>query len=612
MLWLSFLIVAITVAVAVLYVRREGLGAQGIGMAALRGVSVGALLVLLVNPARLVRTSGGPPTVLLDASLSMGAVGGAWTAAVDTARALAGDDGVILRFGFRVEPFDTLPPLAGASRLTEALIAAKARGGPTLVVTDGELDGWGAIPRTLLMGTAFVVLPREAVASAALLAVDVPATVARDDPLRVSLVVGTWGPLDTDSGLIELSVAGRRLLARPVALPPSPGTARREIMLPAGRLAAGRHALSVRIIATGDREQGDDERVRVVTVSDLPAIAVIVDPADWEGRFLIEALADVARTTVRGYVRVTSGTWLDAASAEAVSESEVGRALQAAGLVVVRGGRHGAISGLQRSVRPLWCWPVGSDTVSETFSGDWYVSSRVPPSPLAGRLGRVRWEDIPPLTGLMPLAPTGDRWVALSARRGRRGAERPVLIGRDSGGVRELVTTGQGLWRWAFRGGRSLEAYRALIAAGTDWLLASPERAVTRLFTPRPTVPRGAPLEFRWLGESLPDSVSVTFAAAGTTMVHQLRFDATGSTSVTLPVGTYRWTASGAVDASGMVVVEPYSDELRPRAVAPVAGRASAALGFEERRARGRWWLFVVAVMAFAAEWAWRQRRGLP
>jgi len=27
---------------------------------------------------------------------------------------------------------------------------------------------------------------------------------------------------------------------------------------------------------------------------------------------------------------------------------------------------------------------------------------------------------------------------------------------------------------------------------------------------------------------------------------------------------------------------------------------------------RDRWWLFVVAIAAFAAEWAWRRRLGLP
>jgi len=27
---------------------------------------------------------------------------------------------------------------------------------------------------------------------------------------------------------------------------------------------------------------------------------------------------------------------------------------------------------------------------------------------------------------------------------------------------------------------------------------------------------------------------------------------------------------------------------------------------------RDRWWLFVLAIAAFATEWAWRRRQGLP
>jgi len=27
---------------------------------------------------------------------------------------------------------------------------------------------------------------------------------------------------------------------------------------------------------------------------------------------------------------------------------------------------------------------------------------------------------------------------------------------------------------------------------------------------------------------------------------------------------------------------------------------------------RDRWWLFAIAIAAFAAEWAWRRRQGLP
>ena len=97
-----------------------GAGAAA-GAAALRTLAVGALVLLLVNPSRTGRVAPTPPTVLLDASLSMSAAGGRWHAALDTARALAGGDGVILRFGTHVTPFDTLAPVDGATRLADAL-----------------------------------------------------------------------------------------------------------------------------------------------------------------------------------------------------------------------------------------------------------------------------------------------------------------------------------------------------------------------------------------------------------------------------------------------------------------------------------------------------------
>ncbi|HMC19631.1 MAG TPA: hypothetical protein VKH16_10390, partial [Gemmatimonadales bacterium] len=91
-----------------------------LGLAALRTTGVGALLLLIWNPAaRRFGVGGAPRLVLLDASLSMAGRGGHWAAALDTARALAHGD-VIWRFGARVTAFDTLAPRDGASRLAPA------------------------------------------------------------------------------------------------------------------------------------------------------------------------------------------------------------------------------------------------------------------------------------------------------------------------------------------------------------------------------------------------------------------------------------------------------------------------------------------------------------
>src|SRR3989449_112236 len=120
-----------------------------LALAVLRVTGVAALALLLWNPAvRRDLPGGDQPLILLDASLSM--AGAPWRAALDTARALArAQHGVIWRFGDRVTAFDTVPPGDGASRLGPALDAAAARGGPVIVVTDGDVGDAADLPADL-------------------------------------------------------------------------------------------------------------------------------------------------------------------------------------------------------------------------------------------------------------------------------------------------------------------------------------------------------------------------------------------------------------------------------------------------------------------------------
>lgn len=590
-----------------IYVVREGLGLLGVGLAALRTAGLGALVLLLLNPAGTRHVADAPPTVLLDGSLSMAAAGGQWQRALDTARALAGPQGTILRFGRTVVPFDTTPPDAGSSRLFEPLTAARARGGPVVVITDGELADAASLPSQLFTDVSVAVLARDTAPDAALLDVDVPRRLQRDDSLRLTVTVGAWGALTASAGTLEVSTGARRLALQDIELPPPPGRARRTLTLRPGLLAAGSHVLRVRLTVAGDRERRDDERLRVVDVSEQPAVVVLVDPADWEGRFLVHELGDVAQTTVRGYGRTGRGAWRDMRSLRPVSEATVRGAARAAGLLVVRGSRD-LIAADRRG--PRWRWPAGNDTAAQFFSGDWYVTGDVPPSPLAGRLAAVPWDSLPPLTGVVPLAPGGDEWVALRARQGRRGAARPVVVGVAGPGGRELTTAGAGLWRWAFRGGGTREAYRALLAAGVEWLLDGGGGRRSTTLTATPVVSRGIPVGFRWSGAEVPDSVVVTARTGETVQRLSLRFDAAGLAGVVLDPGVYRWSAPG--HDGGIVAVEEYSDEFPLGPVVAVAGDAGSGLAVLIRHARERWWLYVLVVAAFAAEWAWRQRQGLP
>src|SRR2546428_282046 len=124
-------------------------GRLSAGLLLLRATGIAALALLLWNPVTTRSEPGGPPLVLLDASLSMAGQGGPWRAALDTARALAAD-GVIWRFGRAVRAFDTLPPADGASRLGPALTAAAARVGPVIVVTDGAIADLPHVPPDLV------------------------------------------------------------------------------------------------------------------------------------------------------------------------------------------------------------------------------------------------------------------------------------------------------------------------------------------------------------------------------------------------------------------------------------------------------------------------------
>ena len=558
-----------------IYLRSRTWSVQGAGLAALRTVALGALFLALFNPGRLIRVTDGTPMVLLDASLSMGATGGQWQAALDTARALSrsgGEAGTILRFGSGISPFDTLAPSDGASRLRDALEATVGRAGPVFVVSDGEIQDGAVLPPSLTHGVTSVILPRDTVANVALLDVAVGRRVQQDDSIKVGLVIGTWGPVDTAGASVEIFAGERRLLRRRVALPPPPGTARRTVTIPPGALSPGTHVLRVRLVAGDDAEPRDDERMRVVTVSSQPVIAVIVDPADVEGRFLMRELSEVARTTVRGFARVRDDLWLDMNTLARTDEASVRAAAAAARLVVLRGADR---IGVTRTAPAVWYWPAASDPATEFFQGDWYITPRVPASPLAGRLAAAAWDSVPPLTGIVPFVAGGAEWVAVTGRRARRGVDRPVLIGRDSSGARRLTTAGS---------------------------------------TAEPGTQRGVPVVFRWTVDDIPDSTVVTLAVMDSSFTLTLRYDSRGTALVSLDPGVYRWSAraGGVRNATGIAIVEEYSDEYHPREVTWVAGVGEGGFQLIVRKARDVWWLFLIAITALLCEWGWRQRRGLP
>jgi hypothetical protein len=203
--------------------------------------------------------------------------------------------------------------------------------------------------------------------------------------------------------------------------------------------------------------------------------------------------------------------------------------------------------------------------------------------------------------------------AVLSARLGRRGAQRVVLAARDSAGRRDLVTTAGGFWRWAFRGGAEREAYRAMLAAGVEWLLRGVAVGQAAPIVVARAVTRGLPLPLRWVGNEIPaESLTVTFAARDTVVERRIAFGADGAASVDLPTGAYRWRVDGVQGASGATVIEEFSPEFVPRTPVVTASAAPVAAGAERVPLRELWWVFGVAALALIGEWAWRLRRGLP
>jgi hypothetical protein len=589
-----------------------------LGLAALRAISVGALALLLWNhtTAR-PDASAGPRLVLLDGSLSMTAHGGRWRAALDTARALARGGGVIWRFGARVTGFDTLPPTDGASRLAPALAAAAARGGELVVVSDGAIDDRADLAPDLVRRARIVVLPRTPFFDAFVAAVEGPRRVSGADTLRLRVSYGTAGTRDpkglpdgrggrgTGKATLVVSNEGRRLVSRVVPLPDS-GIVATDVTLPPSLVPRpGWSALAVRLEGVSDSEPRDDGRLFALEVSRQPAVVLLAAPPDWETRFLARTISDVARVPVRTFVATDPGgsRWRDATTLDDRSAGDVARAVAGARLVIAAGNPAVLTRFTPRGAVLLW-------PATHRQDGDWYVQPPGP-SPIAGALAGVVWDSLPPATSLAELAPDSTSAVGLTARLARRGPPRPAVVLSERGGTRRVVIGAGGLYRWAFRGGASGEAYRALVAGLVDWLLGGGEGRGERFAPLTYEVPNGMPLLWRWAGSSAPRDIVISLDAAQRQRVDTLRFDAAGRAELRLPPGAYRYSAAGGTER-GLVAVDTNSDEWLPAAAVLTSQPGEPGGRLVSVALRDRWWLFALAIGAFTAEWAWRRRQGLP
>jgi hypothetical protein len=576
----------------------------------LRGLAMFGLILLLWNPAssRILPTSD-QPIVLLDASLSMSA---SWQAALDSVRPMTGRRAVVWRFGRTVAGFDSVPPGDGATHLGPALEAAAGRAGEVVVVSDGAVDDAASIPPDLLRRPRVVLLPRAPFFDVFIASVEGTRHVTRSDTVRLKVSYGTAGQRETGNGKrngsLVVSAAGRRLLSERVTVPDS-GTVTTELTFPVSRFPSpGWQVLEIRLDGVGDTEPRDDSRLFSIDVSLEPAAVLFASPPDWEARFLARTLSDVARMPVKVFVETEPGRWRDAVTLAPVSTTELTRAGQGARLVILTGeqqDRSRAFIASRNAARLFW--PGAGQ------AGDWYVD-RPPASPIAGALSGVAWDSLPPASAAGPAAAhDSGTVVVLTARLARRGPVRPVVVLEQTESRREATITAAGLWRWAFRGGASEQAYRSLVAGLVDWLLGGERGAGSRerVIVESIEVPNGLPLVWRWAATGAPQSLAITLRAADTTRTDTLHFDAAGRAELLLPPGVYRYSVSGGPE-QGVVAVETYSDEFRPRVPVLTAQPGEATARVASVGLRDRWWLFVLVIAALAAEWTLRRRQGLP
>ena len=573
---------------------------------ACRAIAWTALGLLLVNLSCPTRGASLRPLVLLDASLSMGAMGGHWAEARDSALRW----GEIRTFGDeRVSP-DTIPN-RGRSLLAPALLAASASERPILVVSDGEIEDWRDIPPDILARSGVKLFPREPRPDLAITRVSGPSRVSAGDSIPLDVLVESEGRV-RDSVPVEVVTETARLALRTARLK-GPGAGRVRIVVPSAALSSGDHLLRVNLVRSGDAEPRTDTRLHLVTVAPTPGVVFLAGPGDWDSRFLYKTLREVGQLPVRGYVRLEGDRWRSMADLRPVPIDQVRRAARRADLLVLKGGVAAFAEG--SLARGIWSWPSGESGEAQA-PGDWYLSAP-DASPVAGAFLGQPVDSFPPAIQLVPME-TGPRdWVALYAQLGRRGPQRPAVFGRQEGRVRRVIVAADGLWRWPFRGGSSEQSYRSWVAATTSWLLGSVDSARGLARPVQPVVAAGRPVIFEWVGSgsAVPQPITWTSIAgvgpseANVARADTLHFDGEARATAWLPVGAYRYRLAGG--GAGTVAVEEYSDELLPRPVTLASHEARPVRSSTRTAARDWLWLFGICILALSGEWLARRRLGL-
>jgi hypothetical protein len=598
--FLAFAVIAAAAGLAAAtYLGLERLGRRGLAPLAARAVAWAALGLLLLNASCPRSAEERRPLVLLDASLSMTAAGGRW----DSARARAVRTGDVRYFGDERDSGDSVPD-RGQSLLRPSLTAAAASDRPIVVITDGQIDDVPDLPRDLLDRATVELMARESVPDVALTSLTGPARVTAGDSIVLEGEVRLSGVADSSDVSVAVFAGNRELARRPVQFDGG-GAGLVRVAVPSSGLPPGDQLLRAVVSGPADGEPRTDARLHLVTIAATPGVVLVAAPGDWDSRALFRALRDVAELPVRGYVQLERGEWRSMSDLSPVGAEAVRRAARGADLLVIKGAAAGFTDGIR--ARGIWTWPSGAGG-GTTTPGDWYLSA-LPASPVGGAFLGLPVDSFPPGTRLMSVEPPAGAWTALEAQERRRGASRPAVYGSETGRTRRITVAVDGLWRWAFRGGSSEQAYRAWVAATTSWLLGGADSVRGAARALRPVVQNGRPIVFEWAQAGPPRELGIGITGSAGTRTDTLRFDGSGRALLALAPGAYQYRLSDG--GSGTIAVETYSDEFVVRSPALVARAATVGRPSAFTSAREWIWLFGVAVAALAVEWLLRRRLGL-
>lgn len=624
-----------------LYLRVELPVASGRRLAVLRAAAWIVLLLLLFDvrlPSALGSEGGARQWVLLDASLSMGVgtpgAGSAWVDAVGRARELDRSGWDVVAFGGGTElgaPELDAEPSELATRLAPALERAVESGVARVrVLSDLRFEDAVAARSALELLPLDVEFEAfgEGVPNAGISRLEVPDLAVAEG--SVTAEVEVFGGAGGDSLTIRVLEEGEPVAEMRVEAPSAGLRARVPVDLPSPS-ASGRLRYTAVVSLAGDVFPSDDEAVAYASVgTEESALVVLSLRPDWEPRYLLPVLEEVTGLPGLGYLRagpdryVPMGRALDRGGP--VDSSTVRRSAEDAALLVLHGlsgdsedwaralaERSGPAAILLED--PSGAALVGIST-GDPRDGEWYVSSDIPTSPIAGSLAGMDFQGLPPLAAvLLPTDPARVRGSLLVQLRGAGPLEAGIHLEEDEAG-RTAVVLASGLWRWAARdGGR--EAYRHVWSGIAGWLLGGES---VRAAQPRPVrwvVERGAPASWsgpvdgveRRLVVSRGDSV-----VAEATVVDRASFD-TG----TLPPGQYDYRVEGVAGdtlASGRFDVAEATTEM---AAPPLdSGGSALAQGSAPELAgdlgsplRTRPWPYLLIIGLLCVEWIGRRRSGL-